>query len=1490
MATRRIQPQDELPKPDTKAFGILSCLKTKLNQQIPNTLPRKDYANAILEIWKAALYLLDSNHPELHQEVARELVAKRQHSVCVETFILILAHPSLLNCPAVESCVQGIYACVAGEGGEHGIGFLSRACISRLARLEKYSGTLSSEDYNLISSIARACHELACRTPRIQTRNSRPAFLVPLSKLVTRMDEKFPKTNLGGLHSSLDMGAGTLETSGDGPCDDLPLFSIIADKPGGRHDNDFADISEIFIFPTVDEIKRQHARYIDSMFRLLRHDTIGPVIGVLRELLGSDDPMAGRCTVDALYLDTKEGPHAPTQCQIRWWINSTRLEKGRLLCFVSSEAGCQNILFFQAAYKHSSKDCLISDGESLSITAKLVCPQRSSFSQLARLFSNKTSGVLVDFNGILPETFLPVFKNLQRIRLDNHLPFYKWLVPTTSEVGDIPPPLYARHAGFTFPLGCIAKNHGTELSLDPTIEFQRADLTELAKHTGLDNGQCQGLVAALSREYALIQGPPGTGKSYLGVQLVRVLLAVREQAKLGPIVVCCHTNHALDQFLKHLDTAGVDGIVRIGNRGTAPELESKNLRQLKSEAPLTTIERRDLEILNQKEANRRKQTQETTKDLQRTCEGPQDSHLLNYIAKTRPDIHRQLVKKGRVSVTPQADIHNLSSAERWALLNHWIGEFYQQKVDVAFESVMEAELHRKNVGKIFDTVEQRILSKAHIIGITTSTVARKIDLFKSVSPKVMICEEAAEVLEPYFVSTLVPGLEHLIQIGDHKQLRPHINNHKLGVESDTEKKWQLDRSQFERRANGEPGLSPVPFAQLNVQRRMRPEISKLIKRLYPDLRDHSITMDHTDVAGMRHNLFWLDHGYPEDAQYKGRHAMSHRNRWEAKMATALVRHLVRQGEYKAGDIALLTPYIAQLSCLSATLVQEDGIFIDGKDEHDRVSLGEHDEGQSVERPIKKENLLDGVRLATIDNFQGEEAKVVVVSLVRSNPKHKIGFLKTENRVNVLLSRARDGLYLIGNTKTYRQVPMWADVGTKLELCCPRHPETTALCSEPGHFDIMSPQDGCEGWCHWPLEPCGHMCAATCHSEAMHQAYSCPELCPRVRETCKHKCPKLCGESCGPCIEPVHDIMLRCGHIKESILCHQTLGKSLVECKTPVDKEVPTCGHIISVACSDSVTSKGFSCPLPCTYATSCSHACTQTCGQCSRNPPSFIHPFCNQVCARPHRSCNHSCMQECHDPRPCGDCQEPCEVQCSHSRCSNDCSQQCKPCIESCTWACPHQRSCSMPCSAPCDRLPCEKRCEKTLACGHQCPSFCGEKCPNDYCQTCSDKKAIQIDCLGLRPYSEVKLDKNPILVLGCGHFFTGQALDGLVGLDEVYSQDQDGQFVGLKDISGSLSVNLPFCPECKCPLRQFAVRRYNRIVNRAVMDDICRNFLIQTRDAIQQLEKDLRSAEKELIITRATVSSIAERHSKLEELRKSAALIKGETLSVAKQIDKEQL
>jgi hypothetical protein len=62
---------------------------------------------------------------------------------------------------------------------------------------------------------------------------------------------------------------------------------------------------------------------------------------------------------------------------------------------------------------------------------------------------------------------------------------------------------------------------------------------------------------------------------------------------------------------------------------------------------------------------------------------------------------------------------------------------------------------------------------------------------------------------------------------------------------------------------------------------------------------------------------------------------------------------------------------------------------------------------------------DAVRASTVDNFQGEEANIIIASLVRSNAAGKLGFLNEPQRVNVLLSRARDALILIGNANCLR---------------------------------------------------------------------------------------------------------------------------------------------------------------------------------------------------------------------------------------------------------------------------------------------------------------------------------------------------------------------------------------------------------------------------------------------------------------------------------------
>ena len=47
-----------------------------------------------------------------------------------------------------------------------------------------------------------------------------------------------------------------------------------------------------------------------------------------------------------------------------------------------------------------------------------------------------------------------------------------------------------------------------------------------------------------------------------------------------------------------------------------------------------------------------------------------------------------------------------------------------------------------------------------------------------------------------------------------------------------------------------------------------------------------------------------------------------------------------------------------------------------------------------------------IRVVNVDNYQGEENDIIILSLVRSNPENQIGYLKISNRVCVALSRAR----------------------------------------------------------------------------------------------------------------------------------------------------------------------------------------------------------------------------------------------------------------------------------------------------------------------------------------------------------------------------------------------------------------------------------------------------------------------------------------------------
>ncbi|KAI3003672.1 hypothetical protein CBS147346_5246 [Aspergillus niger] len=376
----------------------------------------------------------------------------------------------------------------------------------------------------------------------------------------------------------------------------------------------------------------------------------------------------------------------------------------------------------------------------------------------------------------------------------------------------------------------------------------------------------------------------------------------------------------------------------------------------------------------------------------------------------------------------QEDVWTLKASERTRLLNYWqeaaLAEISQQVLTLLEAHSAEKERYTS----AFSLSDVQRLNSCQVVGVTTTQLANNAELLRNLNAKVLICEEAAEVLESHVLTALIPSIQHAILIGDHLQLRPRISNLRLSMDYERENpKYNLDESLFERLANFRFGESTssgtggqnqqeysFPVMQLSHQRRMHPSISELVREtLYPKLQDHPTMTSYPLVPGIARRLFWLDHCNVEDPTDPTEPMQSKTNTWEIGMVTALVRHLCQQGKYGPGEIAVLTPYVGQLRMLRNVLEKEMTIIIsetdsDALDESEGLQvsgpcMNEHGKWCGKQRAPQKGSLLDAIRLATVDNFQGEEASVVIVSLVRSNRPRNCGFLKMPNRINVLLS-------------------------------------------------------------------------------------------------------------------------------------------------------------------------------------------------------------------------------------------------------------------------------------------------------------------------------------------------------------------------------------------------------------------------------------------------------------------------------------------------------
>ncbi|TVY81393.1 E3 ubiquitin-protein ligase [Lachnellula suecica] len=130
----------------------------------------------------------------------------------------------------------------------------------------------------------------------------------------------------------------------------------------------------------------------------------------------------------------------------------------------------------------------------------------------------------------------------------------------------------------------------------------------------------------------------------------------------------------------------------------------------------------------------------------------------------------------------------------------------------------------------------------------------------------------------------------------------------------------------------------------------------------------------------------------------------------------------------------------------------------------------------------------------------------------------------------------------------------------------------------------------------------------------------------------------------------------------------------------------------------------------------------------------------------------------------------------------------------------------------------------------------------------------VVVDDTEPKKFRELDLDKTPVVVLGCGHFFTAESLDKHMRLSDVYSVDDAGEFTGLKELT-HFGATIPGCPDCKQPVRQHLINRYNRVISRDINDKTAKKFLIDGKSKLRDMELQIAKLEQDLKRARDIVS-----------------------------------
>jgi ATP-dependent RNA/DNA helicase IGHMBP2 len=269
----------------------------------------------------------------------------------------------------------------------------------------------------------------------------------------------------------------------------------------------------------------------------------------------------------------------------------------------------------------------------------------------------------------------------------------------------------------------------------------------------------------------------------------------------------------------------------------------------------------------------------------------------------------------------------------------------------------EVKTIRAEIKKIQAYNEEKLYTEADVIaGTPIGLYDAKI---RKITFNTLVMDEAGQCIEP-LAWCVFPLAEKYVLAGDHLQLPPTVLSNEAA-------RLGFNHSILEKSI-----ATADHVFLLNTQYRMREAIAGFSSNyFYNGLLQTAAHLINTGT-----HITFIDTAGSGYNEVQGSNGMSLQNEGELM----IVQKLLNTEAIDPLKTAFISPYAGQVAAAKEVLPKE-------------------------------------IRISTIDSFQGQEQDIIILSLVRSNDDGDIGFLKDYRRMNVAITRAKEQLFVIGDSAT-----------------------------------------------------------------------------------------------------------------------------------------------------------------------------------------------------------------------------------------------------------------------------------------------------------------------------------------------------------------------------------------------------------------------------------------------------------------------------------------